>query len=80
MVSRLRPIDISITFEDRAYQLGETIRVDVEVTPHMDVTVREAHMEIVCLARYTEIGQRQQYLGLAGGTPASLCRNDLAPI
>ena len=67
MVSRLRPIDISITFEDRAYQLGETIRVDVEVTPHMDVTVREAHMEIVCLARYTEIGQRQQYLGLARG-------------
>ena len=67
MVSRLRPIDIAITFDDRAYRLCETIRVDVELTPRVGVTVRKARMEIVCLARYTEIGQRQQFAGIARG-------------
>lgn len=67
MVSRLRPIGIAITFEDRAYQLGETIRVGVEVTPQTDVTIREARGYIVCLARYTEIGKRQQFAGIARG-------------
>ena len=67
MVSRLRPIDIAISFEDRTYQLGESIRVDVEVTSRGDVTVREARVELVCLARYTEIGKRQQFAGIARG-------------
>lgn len=67
MVSRLRPVDIAISFDDRTYQLGETIRVDVEVTPRADVTVREGHIELVCLARFTEVGRRQQYTGIARG-------------
>lgn len=67
MVSRLRPVDIAISFDDRTYQLGETIRIDVVVTPKVDVTVREARVELVCLARYTEIGKRQQFAGIARG-------------
>ena len=67
MVSRLRPTDITITFEDRPYQLGETIRVDVELIPRVDVTVREARVSLVCLARFTEIGSRQQFAGIARG-------------
>ena len=67
MVSRLRPTDITITFEDRPYQLGETIRVDVELIPRVDVTVREARVSLVCLAPFTEIGSRQQFAGIARG-------------
>ena len=67
MVSRLRPVDIAISFEDRPYQLGETIRIDVELTPRGDVTVREARVDLVCLARFTEIGSRQQFAGIVRG-------------
>ena len=67
MVSRLRPVDIAISIDDRTYQLGETIQVDVEVTPRVDVTIREARIELVCLARFTEVGKRQQYFGIARG-------------
>ena len=67
MVSRLKPIDIAISFRDRAYRLGETIPVDVSLTPCINVTVREARMKLVCRARYTEIGQRQQFAGIARG-------------
>ena len=67
MVSRLTPVDVAISFEDRTYQLGESIRLDVELTPRMDVTAREARVELVCVARFTEIGSRQQYAGIARG-------------
>lgn len=67
MVSRLKPVDIAISFDDRTYQLGETIRVDVEVTPRVDVTIREGRIELICLARFTEVGRRQQYTGIVRG-------------
>ena len=64
MVSRLRPVDIIVSFEDRAYQFGETIEVDVELRSRVDISVREARMELACLARYTEIGRRQHRVGM----------------
>ena len=67
MVSRLTPLEIAIGFEDRTYQLGESIRIDVELTPRMDVTVREARVELVCLASFTEVGSSQQYFGIVRG-------------
>ena len=31
MVSRLRPLDVKVVFEDRPYKLGETIDIDLEL-------------------------------------------------
>ncbi len=47
-LSRLYPLDMSLTFDDRPYSLGETIRVLVELAPRRDVVVREARVDLVC--------------------------------
>ena len=47
-LSRLYPLDMNLTFDDRLYSLGETIRVLVELAPRRDVVVREARVDLVC--------------------------------
>ena len=55
MVYRLRPLELEFDFEDRPYQLGETIRLTVEMNPRGDVHVREARVVLVCQERYSEV-------------------------
>ncbi len=55
MVSRLFPMGINIAFEHRPYKLGETIDLTVELVPRRDIEVREARVELVRYARYTEV-------------------------
>ena len=47
-LSRLYPLDMNLTFDDRPYSLGETIRVLVELAPRRDIVVREARVDLVC--------------------------------
>ena len=47
-LSRLYPLDMNLTFDDRLYSLGDTIRVLVELAPRRDVVIREARLELVC--------------------------------
>ena len=54
MVSRFRPVEIEIDFEDRAYGLGETIELEVTLVPGRDVDVRLGRVDLVCEVRYTE--------------------------
>ena len=54
MVSRLRPVDISVIFDDRPYKLGEAIDLTVELIPRSDVKVREGRIDLECEASYTE--------------------------
>ena len=54
MVSRLRPLEVNLVFDDRLYKLGETIDLVVELTARGDVEVREGRVDLVCDARYTE--------------------------
>jgi hypothetical protein len=54
MVSRLRPLELNVDFEDRAYKLGEPIDIAVEMVPRADVDVREGRVDLVCEERYTE--------------------------
>ncbi len=53
MVSRLRPLNVNVLFEDRPYRLGETIDITVELTTSRDVNVREARLEVVWEGRWT---------------------------
>ena len=54
MISRLRPIDVSISFDDREYRLGETIDVTIEMTPNRECRVREGHVDLILEERWTE--------------------------
>lgn len=47
-LSRLYPLDMRLTFDNRPYALGDTIHVLVELTPRRDTAVREARLDLVC--------------------------------
>jgi len=53
-LSSLRPLDVKLLFDDRPYNLGETIDVTVELEPRREVEVREARVDLVCEERYVE--------------------------
>ncbi len=47
MLSRLFPLGIKVSFEDRVYKLGETIHLTVGLSPKRDIEVREARVDLV---------------------------------
>jgi hypothetical protein len=53
MVYKLKPLELGLDFDDRDYELGDTIDIRVELTPNGDVDVREARADLVCEQRYT---------------------------
>ena len=55
MITRIRPLDLNLAFQDRPYKLGETINIKVELRARGDVLVREGRVNLVCEERYTEI-------------------------
>ena len=55
MITRLRPLDVNLVFEDRPYKLGETINLTVELSARGDVEVREGRVDLVCQVSWTEV-------------------------
>ena len=53
MVYKLKPLELSLDFEDRDYELGETVDVQVTLTPNGPVDVREARVDLVCEECYS---------------------------
>ena len=53
-ISRLRPLDVKILFDDRPYKLGETINVMLELSARSEIEVREARVDLVCEEYYVE--------------------------
>ena len=56
MLNRILPLELSLEFEPRAYTLGETIDVVVEMLPSADVRVRGGRLDLVCEEHYTQSG------------------------
>ncbi len=54
MISRLRPRDIAISFQERMYRLGESIDLRIELTPRRDCRVREGRIDLVVEERWIE--------------------------
>ena len=54
MVSRLRPLDLAISFRQQTYRLGEPIDLTVELTPRRDCDVREARIDLMVEEQWTE--------------------------
>ena len=55
MLSRLLPLGIKVNFEDRPYKLGETINLTLELSPRLEIEVREGRVDLVCDMRYTQV-------------------------
>ncbi|MCH8207215.1 MAG: hypothetical protein IH956_09470 [Chloroflexi bacterium] len=54
MISRLRPLDVAISFRERTYRLGEPIDLTVDLTPHRDCDVREGRIDLMVEEQWTE--------------------------
>ena len=54
MISRLRPIDVTTSFEDRSYKLGEVIDVTIDMTPNRDCLAREGRVDLVLEEQWKE--------------------------
>ena len=54
MLGRLRPLDLKLVFEDRPYELGETVDLNVDLKPQTNVMVREGRIDLVCEERYQQ--------------------------
>ncbi len=48
MSSRLFPLGVKVSFEDRVYGLGETINLALELSPKRDMQAREGRVDLVC--------------------------------
>ena len=57
MVSRLRPLDVDFSFPEKPYQLGDSVRVDLQMTPRRDVLIRTGRIDLVCSMTFSEIGR-----------------------
>ena len=53
MVYKLKPLELSFQFEDREYNLGDTVDIQVNLKPAGDVSVREARVDLVCEEVYS---------------------------
>ena len=54
MISRLRPLDLAISFRERRYRLGEPIDLRVELTPRRDCEVRMGRMDLMVEEQWTD--------------------------
>ena len=55
MLSRLFPLGVKVSFEDRVYKLGETINLTVELSPRRDIEVREGRVDLVSEEAWREV-------------------------
>ena len=47
MLSRLFPLGVKVSFENRVYKRSETINLTVELSPRRDMEVREGRVDLV---------------------------------
>ena len=71
MLTRVFPLNVKVSFEDRPYKLGETINLTMELSPRRDMEVREGRVDLVCEEHWTEsstlmVPDRRSYGGAAG--------------
>ena len=56
MLDRVRQLQMSLEFDTRTYNLGETIDVFVELQPSTNISVRSGRLDLVCEEHYTQRG------------------------
>ena len=64
MLTRLRPLEVTMVFKDRSYKLGETIDIHMELKARRDVVIREGRVDLMCQEYY------RQTLAVTASAPA----------
>ena len=54
MLTRLRPLEVTMVFKDRSYKLGETIDIHLELKAKRDVVIREGRVDLMCQEKYKQ--------------------------
>ena len=54
MVTRLRPLEVTMVFEDRSYKLGEPIDIDLELKATRDVVIGVGRIDLMCRENYKQ--------------------------
>ena len=54
MVTRLRPLKVTMVFKDRSYKLGETIDIHLQLKARRDVVIREGRVDLICQEKYRQ--------------------------
>ena len=67
MVYKFKPLELSLDFDDREYDLGHTIDIKVNLAPAGDVGVREARVDLVCEELYSR-NERGVVIPVVGGS------------
>ena len=69
MVYKLKPLELTFDFEDRWYDLGDTIDIQVNLDPNGEVDLREARVDLVCEEIHT---RNQSGISMGSGGASSI--------
>ena len=61
------PIWITVVFEDRPYELGERISIDVELSSRKEIGVAEGRVSLVCEESWADTWVKHESMGRFGG-------------
>lgn len=53
-LSRLRPMELTLQFQDQRYALGDSIQLQIDLKARRNVTVRELRVDLLCEETYVE--------------------------
>ena len=60
--SRIRPVEVELFFDDRPYELGETVEITVSLNPQGVYEIRAGRVDLVCEESWTETATIQREL------------------
>ena len=61
------PLTIDVSLEERTYELGETMRVTVELSSRKDVDVVEGRVDLMCEEKWAETYIKPEPMGRSAG-------------
>ncbi len=69
MVYKSNPVDVLLEFENRTYQLGDTVDATITLMPNGNIDIRKASIDLVLEERLTEVKTGRS---MGGGGAAAL--------
>mgnify|MGYP001060590825 CR=1 FL=1 len=54
MITRLRPLEVTMVFDRRSYALGESIDIDIELEARRDVLIKTGRVDLMCQDDYKQ--------------------------
>ena len=61
------PVSARVEFENRAYGLGDSIKLSIELQARREIDVEEARVDLECEERWADTYVKMEPLGRAGG-------------